>query len=94
MDLSGPKAPGESLTPRSNWAVADTVDLQFDFFSPASALGLGVSSGRTTSDPESGRAGVTALSEGVMRYSDHQYNRIHVLSGSPLCEMEGVDREG
>jgi len=91
MDLSGPKAPGESLTPRSNSAMADAVDLQFD--SLASAFGSRVSSGRTTSDPEPGRTEVTALSEGAMRCSD-QNNHVHVLSGFPPCRIEGVDGEG
>jgi len=93
IDLSGPKAPGESLTPRSNSAVADAVDLQFDFFSSASPLGSRVSSGRTTSDPESGGAGMTALSEGMMRCSD-QNNHDHALLGFPPCKIEGVDGEG
>jgi hypothetical protein len=39
-DLSGPKASEESLTPRrSNWAVADAVDFQFDFFSSGVTFG-------------------------------------------------------
>jgi hypothetical protein len=51
MDLSGPKASAESLTPRrSNLAVTDAVDFQFDFFLFAAALGLAVSSGRRASD--------------------------------------------
>ena len=37
-DLSGPKASAESLTPRrSNLAVADAVDFQFDLFFPMAA---------------------------------------------------------
>jgi len=92
IDLSGPKAPGESLTPRSNSTAADTVDLQFDSFSSASALGSRVSSGRTTSDPESGGAEVTALSEGTMRCSN-QNNHVHVLSGFPSYEIDGVGGE-
>jgi hypothetical protein len=45
MDLSGPKASAESLTPRrSNFAVADIVDFQFDFLSTA-ALGFASSLG-------------------------------------------------
>jgi hypothetical protein len=45
-DLSGPKASAESLTPRSsNLAVADAVDLQFDLFSFATALGSALSFG-------------------------------------------------
>jgi len=93
IDLSGPKAPAKSLTPRSNSAAADAVDLQFDFFSPASALGSRVSSGRTTSDTESGGAEMTVLSEGTMRCSD-QNNHDHVLSGFPPCKIEGVGGEG
>jgi len=50
-DLSGPKAPGESLTLRSNSAVADAVDLRFGFFLSGEALGSTFSSGRTTSGP-------------------------------------------
>jgi len=45
-DLSGPKASAESLTPRrSNLAVADALDFQFDLFSSAAALGSALSSG-------------------------------------------------
>jgi len=44
-DLSGPKPCTESLTPRSNSAVADAVDLEFDSFSSAAALGSRDSSG-------------------------------------------------
>jgi len=62
IDLSGLKAPAESLTPRSNSAVADAVDLQFDSSSSAAAPGSRVSSGRTTSGP-SGRAEVPVSSE-------------------------------
>jgi len=48
--LSGGKASAESLTPRrSNLAVADAVDFQFDFFSSAAELGSTLSSGRRSS---------------------------------------------
>jgi len=92
IDLSGPKALAESLTPRSNSAVADRVDLQFEYFSSAAALSSRVSSGRTPG-PWSGRAGVSTLSGGIVRGSD-QNNCVHILSGFPPCEIEGVDGEG
>ena len=44
-DLSGGKASAESLTPRrSNFAVAEAVDFQFNFFSLAVPPGLTLSS--------------------------------------------------
>jgi len=49
MDLSGPKPPAKSLTPRNNSTVADGVDLEFDFLSSDAGLGSRVSPGRTTS---------------------------------------------
>jgi len=50
IDLSGGRASAESLTPqRSNLAVADAVDFQFDSFSSAAALGSTLSPGRTSS---------------------------------------------
>ena len=50
-DLSGPKTPAESLTPRrSNPAVADAVDFQVDLFPSAGALGSKLSVGRRASD--------------------------------------------
>jgi len=92
-DLSGPKPPGESLTPRSNSTMAsDTVDLEFGFFSSAAALGSRVSSGRTISGPSSGRA-VPTLSEITIRGGD-QDDRVHVPPGFPPSEIEGMDGEG
>jgi len=86
MDLSGPKPPVELLTLRSNSTVADAVDLGFDFFSSSAALGPWISSERTTSGPQSGRTGVPALSEGMIRGSD-QASRVHALSGSTPREI-------
>jgi len=91
-DLSGPKPPVELLTSQSNSAMADAVGLEFDFSSSA-ALGSRVSSGRTTSVPQPGRAGVPTLSEGTIRGSD-QASHFHVLSGSTPREIEGVDGGG
>ena len=89
-DLSGPKPPGESLTPRSNSATAsDTVDSEFGVFSSTAALGSRVSSRRTASGPRSGKAGVSTSSERSVGGSGRT-NRVHVLSGS---EIEGVDGE-
>jgi len=90
MDLSGPKPPVELLRSRSNSAVADAVDLGFDFFSSSVALGPRVSSGRTASGPQSGRAGVPTLSEGTIRGSN-KASHIHVLSALTLREIEGAD---
>ena len=70
IDLSGPKALAESLTPRSNSTVVDVVELSFDFLPPTVPLGSRDSSGRTTSGPYSGRVGVSTLSEGTIRGSD------------------------
>jgi len=92
-DLSGPKPPMESLTPRSNSTVADGVDLQLDFFSSAAAFGSRVSSGRTTSGPQSGTVEVPISSEGTIRGSN-QTNHVHVLSGSTPREIEGVGGDG
>lgn len=70
-DLSGPKASAESLTPRrSNFAVADAVDLQPGLLPPATALGLPLLSGRGTFDPWSRKVNMPALSEGTIRGSN------------------------
>ena len=95
-DLSGPKASVESLTPRrSNLAVADAVDFQFDLFSSTAALGSVTSPGRRISGTRSGAVEVPALlgsSEGMIRGSN-QNNNVHILSGFPLFGI-GVDGEG
>ena len=91
----GVSRPAESLAPRSNSAAEGAVGLQFGFFSSAAVPGSWVSSGRTTSCPWSGRAGASALSEGIVRDSD-QNDRVHVLSSfSPRRSgWKGVDPLG
>lgn len=70
-DLSGPKASAESLTPRrSNLAVADTVDFQFDLFSSAKALGLVLLLGSRTAGTLSEMTEVDAFPGGAIRNSD------------------------
>ena len=64
MDLSGPKAFAESLTPQSNLAVGD---VDFDSFSSAVALSLTLSLSRRTSGTWSGTVEVPALPEGTIR---------------------------
>jgi len=64
IDLSGPKALGESLTPQSNSTVADVVDLQVDSSSSAAAPGSRVPSGRTASGPQSE---LSTMSGGTIR---------------------------
>jgi len=39
-----------------------------------------------------GKGGSVCMSEGMMREDDH-HNNVHVLSGFPPCEIEGVDEE-
>jgi len=73
--------------------VTDAVDLEFDFFSSSAALGSRVSSGRTTSGPQSGRTEVPILSEGMIRGSN-KASHVHVLSGPTPRETEGVDGGG
>jgi len=92
-DLSGPNPPGESLTPRSNSAVADGVGLKSDSFSSGATLGSGVSSRRATTGSSSGRPEVPRFSEGTVR-SRGRNNHVHVLSAFPPCGIEGVDGEG
>ena len=54
-DLRGPKVSAESLTRRrSNLAVADAVDFQFDSFSSAVALGSSLTFGPTRAGLASG----------------------------------------
>jgi hypothetical protein len=70
-DLSGPKASAESFTPRrSNLAVADVVDFQLDFLSPAAVLGSALSLERRSSGSWSAMVEVPMLeSEGTIRDS-------------------------
>ena len=92
--LSGPKASAESLTPRSsNLAVADAVDFQSDLFSFAAVLGSALSSGRMSSGTRSGIIVPSTLSEGTVRYSNGN-KHVHVLSGSPVGGIEGMDGAG
>ena len=93
-DLSGPKASAESVTPRrSNLAVAYAVDFQFDFLSPAAALGSAVSSGWTSSCTLSETVEVTTLSEGTIKYSNRNQN-VHVLLDSPAGGIKRTEGEG
>lgn len=70
-DLSGGKASDVSFTVRrSNLAVADTVDLRFDSFLFAAALGSTLSSERRTSGPWSATVEASAPSEGAIRGSN------------------------
>ena len=93
-DLSGPKALADSLTPRrSNLAVADAVDFQFDFFSSAvfSSLLLGWGA----SWVGLGTAEVPVSAEETI--NDGTAGRVfHILLGFPLsmCEIDGVDVGG
>jgi hypothetical protein len=92
-DLSGPKASEESRTPRrSNLAVVDAVDLQFDFFSSAMALGSVPSLGRRPSGTGSRMVKMPVLSEGTIRDGNGN-NRVYIPSGFPLLTSEGVDGE-
>jgi hypothetical protein len=74
-DLSGPKASAESLTPRrSNLAVADAVDFQFDFFSFVATLGSAFSSGLRTpglSSEEGSGAATETIAPTYCRVSHH-----------------------
>ena len=70
-DLSGGKASEVSFTVRrSNLAVADTVDFQFDSLLSAAALGSTLSSGRRTSGPWSGTVEASVPTEGAIRGSN------------------------
>ena len=90
MDLSGPKAFAESLTPQSKSAVGD---VDFGLFSSAVALSLTLLSGLTPSGAQSDTVDVPTLPEGTIR-SGNKNNHFHIPPHSTLCGIEGKDGEG
>ena len=68
------------------FAVADTVDLQFDFFSSTAVFGLALSLDWKSSGAWSGIAEISVLSGGTIRYSNQittfTYGRVFRCVGS------------